>query len=206
MQTRRRGAWTSTCSHGCSSLPFMMKGMVCYFVSDSHEVMTALIVMLPWIVVVQISLQLHRSFCLSFSLYVPLPLMNTSQPKFVSLLETMAEISIVHIVLLIEKKHFQEKFCTVEHVLFFCCNLISWSQFHCLKEICSLEEIMHLALLSSPLFWFVQSVHLRWKGRIGLKIGPPEGSSCWKCTGWGGETSAVSYVSACLYRLLGWES
>jgi hypothetical protein len=35
--------------------------MVCHFVSDSHEVMTALIVMLPLIVVVEISLQLHRS-------------------------------------------------------------------------------------------------------------------------------------------------
>jgi hypothetical protein len=39
-----------------------MKVMVCHFVSDSHEVMTALIVMLPLIVVVEISLQLHRSF------------------------------------------------------------------------------------------------------------------------------------------------
>jgi hypothetical protein len=39
-------------SHGSLSLPF---------VSDSHEVMTALIVVLPLIVVVEISLQLHRS-------------------------------------------------------------------------------------------------------------------------------------------------
>jgi len=46
-------------SHGSSSLPFMMKVMVCHFVSDTHEVMTALIVMLPLIVVVEISLQLH---------------------------------------------------------------------------------------------------------------------------------------------------
>jgi hypothetical protein len=38
-----------------------MKVMVCHFVSDSHEVMTALIVMLPLIVVVEISLQLHQS-------------------------------------------------------------------------------------------------------------------------------------------------
>jgi hypothetical protein len=38
-----------------------MKVMVCHFVSDSHEVMTALIVVLPFIVVVEISLQLHRS-------------------------------------------------------------------------------------------------------------------------------------------------
>ncbi len=39
-----------------------MKVMVCHFVSDSHEVMTALIVVLPLIVVVEISLQLHRPF------------------------------------------------------------------------------------------------------------------------------------------------
>jgi hypothetical protein len=49
-------------SHGSSSLPFVMKVIVCHFVSDSHEVMTALIVVLPLIVVVEISLQLHRSF------------------------------------------------------------------------------------------------------------------------------------------------
>jgi hypothetical protein len=49
-------------SHGSLSLPFVMKVMVCHFVSDSHEVMTALIVVLPSIVVVEISLQLHRSF------------------------------------------------------------------------------------------------------------------------------------------------
>jgi hypothetical protein len=49
-------------SHGSSSLPFMMKVMVCHFVSDSHEVMTALIVMLPLIVVMEISPQLHQSF------------------------------------------------------------------------------------------------------------------------------------------------
>jgi hypothetical protein len=42
-------------SHGSSSLPFVMKVMVCHFVSDSHEVMTALIVLLPLIVVVEIS-------------------------------------------------------------------------------------------------------------------------------------------------------
>jgi hypothetical protein len=48
-------------SHGSLSLPFVMKVMVCHFVSDSHEVMTALIVMLPLIVVVEISLQLHGS-------------------------------------------------------------------------------------------------------------------------------------------------
>jgi hypothetical protein len=38
-------------SHRSSSLPFVMKVMVCHFVSDSHEVMTALIVVLPLIVV-----------------------------------------------------------------------------------------------------------------------------------------------------------
>ncbi len=52
-------------SHGSSSLPFVMKVMVCHFMSDSHEVMTALIVVLPLIVVVEISLQLHRSSCCS---------------------------------------------------------------------------------------------------------------------------------------------
>ncbi len=49
-------------SHGSLSLPFVMKVMVWHFVSDSHEVMTALIVVLPLIVVVEISLQLHQSF------------------------------------------------------------------------------------------------------------------------------------------------
>jgi len=48
-------------SHGSSSLPFVVKVMVCHFVSDSHEVMTALIFVLP-LLVVEISLQLHRSF------------------------------------------------------------------------------------------------------------------------------------------------
>jgi hypothetical protein len=47
--------------HGSLSLPFVMKVMVCHFVGDSHEVMTALIVVLPLIVVVEISLQLHQS-------------------------------------------------------------------------------------------------------------------------------------------------
>jgi hypothetical protein len=50
-------------SHGSLSLPSVMKVMVCHFVSDSRGVMTALIVVLPLIVVVEISLQLHRSFC-----------------------------------------------------------------------------------------------------------------------------------------------
>jgi hypothetical protein len=49
-------------SHGSLSLLFVMKVMVCHFVSDSHEVMTALIVMLPIIVVVEISLQTSSSF------------------------------------------------------------------------------------------------------------------------------------------------
>jgi len=54
-------------SHGSSSLLFMMKVMVCHFVSDSHEVMTALIVVLPLIVVVEISVQLHRSICAAWN-------------------------------------------------------------------------------------------------------------------------------------------
>jgi hypothetical protein len=53
-------------SHGSLSLLFMMKVMVCHFVSDSHEVMTALIVVLPLIVVVEISLQLHQSLSLGY--------------------------------------------------------------------------------------------------------------------------------------------
>jgi hypothetical protein len=48
-------------SHGSLLLPFVMKVMVCQFVSNSHEVMTALIVVLALIVVVKISLQLHQS-------------------------------------------------------------------------------------------------------------------------------------------------
>jgi hypothetical protein len=60
-------------SHGSLSLPFVMKVMVWNFVSDSHEVMTTLIVVLPTIVVVDISLQLHQAFntaffvCLTFN-------------------------------------------------------------------------------------------------------------------------------------------
>ncbi len=68
-------------SHGSSSLPFVMKVMVCHFVSDSHEVMTALIVMLPLIVVVEFSLQLHGSLgfvCMRFSL----PLLSPSSEVF----------------------------------------------------------------------------------------------------------------------------
>jgi hypothetical protein len=48
-------------SHGSLSLLFVMKVMVCHFVSDSHEVMTALIVMLSIIVFVEIFLQLHQA-------------------------------------------------------------------------------------------------------------------------------------------------
>jgi hypothetical protein len=55
------GADNAVGSHGSLSLPFVMKVMVCHFVSDSHEVMTALIVVLPLIVVVEISLQLHQA-------------------------------------------------------------------------------------------------------------------------------------------------
>ncbi len=57
-------------SHGSSSLPFVMKVMVCHFVSDSHEVMTALIVVLPLIVVVEISLQLHGSSLREVSIWL----------------------------------------------------------------------------------------------------------------------------------------
>ncbi len=45
-------------SHGS----FVMKVMVYHFVSDSHEVMIAFIVMLPLIVVVEICLQLHQAY------------------------------------------------------------------------------------------------------------------------------------------------
>jgi hypothetical protein len=49
-------------NHGSSSLPFVMKVMVCHFVSDSPEVIITLIVMLSLIVVLEISLQLHEAF------------------------------------------------------------------------------------------------------------------------------------------------
>jgi hypothetical protein len=50
-------------SHGSLSLPFVMKVMVCdHFVNDLHEIMIAFIVMLPLIIVVEISLQLHQTF------------------------------------------------------------------------------------------------------------------------------------------------
>jgi hypothetical protein len=59
------GADDSVGSHGSLSLPFVMKVMVCHFVSNSHEAMTALIVVLPIIVVVEISLQHHQTILLS---------------------------------------------------------------------------------------------------------------------------------------------
>jgi hypothetical protein len=43
-----------------------MKVMVCHFVSNSHEVITALIVVLPIIIVVEISLQLHQAISVVF--------------------------------------------------------------------------------------------------------------------------------------------
>ncbi len=49
--------------HGSSSLLFVMKVMVCHLVSDSHEVMTALIVMLPLIVVVENSCNFIKLYC-----------------------------------------------------------------------------------------------------------------------------------------------
>ncbi len=52
-------------SHGTSSLPFVIKVMVCHFVSNSQKVMTALIVVLSLIVVVEISLQLHQAYYVS---------------------------------------------------------------------------------------------------------------------------------------------
>ncbi len=54
-----------------SLLHAMLKVMVCHFVSDSHEVTTALIVVLPLIVVVEISLQLHRSLSLLHAKTIP---------------------------------------------------------------------------------------------------------------------------------------
>ncbi len=57
-----REPMNSVGNHGSSSPPFVMKAMVCHFESDSPEAMTALVVVLPLIVVVEISPQLHRSF------------------------------------------------------------------------------------------------------------------------------------------------
>jgi hypothetical protein len=74
----------SVASHGSSSLPFVMKVVVCHFVSDSHEVMTALIVMLPLIVVVEISLQLHRSFLQAFISSTHVPDLHQDRPQLSS--------------------------------------------------------------------------------------------------------------------------
>ncbi len=65
-------------SHGSLSLTFMIKVIVCHFVSDSHEVMTALIVVLPLIVVVEISLQLHQAFPFLFVCFCPCDLLLAS--------------------------------------------------------------------------------------------------------------------------------
>jgi hypothetical protein len=58
-------------SHGSLSLLFVMKVMVCHFVINSHEVMTALIVGLPIIVVVEISLATSSSFFIRDKLTLP---------------------------------------------------------------------------------------------------------------------------------------
>ncbi len=71
-------------SHGSLSLPFVMKVMVCHFVSDSHEVMTALIVVLPLIVVVEISLQLHQA-CLTVPWRFWSPSPPASDPELLEL-------------------------------------------------------------------------------------------------------------------------
>jgi hypothetical protein len=63
-------------SHDSSSLSFVMKVMVCHFVSDFHEVMTAFIIMLPLIVIVEISLQLHRSSLLLIFFTSPFALIH----------------------------------------------------------------------------------------------------------------------------------
>jgi hypothetical protein len=49
-------------SHGSLSLAFVMKVMICHFVNDFHDVMTTFIVVLPLIIVVEISMQLHQAF------------------------------------------------------------------------------------------------------------------------------------------------
>jgi hypothetical protein len=54
---------SSVGSHGSLSLLFVMKVMVCHFVSNSHEVMTALIVVLPLIVVVEILCNFIKLTC-----------------------------------------------------------------------------------------------------------------------------------------------
>ncbi len=61
-------------SHSSLSLPFVMKVMVCHFVNDLHEIMIAFIVMLPLIIVVEISLKLHQAFSIVLCIfYSPIP-------------------------------------------------------------------------------------------------------------------------------------
>jgi hypothetical protein len=61
-------------SHGSLSLPFVMKVMVCHFVNDLHEIMISFIVMLPLIIVVEISLKLHQAFSIVLCIfYSPIP-------------------------------------------------------------------------------------------------------------------------------------
>ncbi len=72
-------------SHGSLSLPFVMKVMVCHFVSNSHEVMTPLIVVLPIIVVVEISLQLHQALLLFVYAVLILGICLTSGYRHMSL-------------------------------------------------------------------------------------------------------------------------
>jgi len=59
----RRTQWVVMAARHCRS---WRRWWFCRLVNDSHEVMTALIVMYPVIVVVEISLQLHRSLFLLF--------------------------------------------------------------------------------------------------------------------------------------------
>jgi hypothetical protein len=54
----------------CHCCFVIVKVMVYHFGSDSHEVMIALIVVLPLIVVVEISLQFHQSFILFSLIYL----------------------------------------------------------------------------------------------------------------------------------------
>jgi hypothetical protein len=61
-------------SHGNLSLAFVIKVMVCHFVNDFHDIMTALIVMLPLIVVVEIFLQFRQTFSSVMCIfYSPIP-------------------------------------------------------------------------------------------------------------------------------------
>jgi hypothetical protein len=91
-------------SHGSSSLLFVMKVMVCHFVSDSHEVMIALIVVLPLIVVVEISLQLHQAILYKFHgthLFIIPNLLCTSFREF-SVLWMISNRLLTHLRLMIK--------------------------------------------------------------------------------------------------------